>query len=79
MNKNFDPEKMEKAIKMVEFAVEMCIAQHRAGRLFVFEHPLSASSWKLPCLERLASLPGMRYAVFDMCRFGMKQEDKEGK
>ena len=31
----------------VEMAVDMCLAQHEAGRKFVFEHPASASSWNL--------------------------------
>ena len=29
----------------VEMAVSMCLAQHVAGRNFVFEHPASVSSW----------------------------------
>ena len=34
-----DNVRMQEAIDMVDFAVELCIMQHRAGRKFVFEHP----------------------------------------
>ena len=40
----------------VEMAVKMCLAQHEAGRKFVFEHPASASSWNFPSLRRLAEI-----------------------
>ena len=32
-------------LAQVEMSVNMCLAQHVAGRKFVFEHPASASSW----------------------------------
>ena len=48
-----DAEAMQKAVEMVNFAVKMCMAQVRAGRLFVFEHPASASSWRLPSLVEM--------------------------
>ena len=63
---------------MIEFAVRICEAQYKAGRLFVFEHPASATSWRLPCLQRLMALKGMYAAVFHMCQFGMTQEDEQG-
>ena len=68
-----DGPKYREAVAMVELAVEMCIEQCRNKRYFIFEHPRSATSWRLPCLQRLASLPGMRYSDFDMCCFGMTQ------
>ena len=63
---------------MVELAVDMCVSQARAERKFIFEHPAWASSWDLPCLERLRDLPGVESVVFHMCRFGMVMEDKVG-
>lgn len=79
LNGKPDPEKYRKAVKMVEFAVDMCVAQHRAGRRFVFEHPATASSWKLPCLQKLAELKGMYSVDFNMCCFGMKVTKPDGK
>ena len=43
----------------VEMAVNMCLAQHEAGRKCAFEHPASASSWNLPSLRRLADISGI--------------------
>ena len=42
-----------------EMAVNMCLAQHEAGRKFVFEHPASASSWNFASLRRLAEISGI--------------------
>ena len=72
-------EELRKAIKLVEFAVEMCMIQHRAGRKFIFEHPAGARSWRLKCLEDLREVQGVESVVFNMCRFGMEMEDKQGK
>ena len=57
---------------MVDFAVTMYLAQCKAGRTCVFEHPATATLWQLPSLLRLAEICGMRMLTFDMCRFGMK-------
>jgi len=70
--------KFEEAVKMVEFAVEMCLMQHRAGRHFVFEHPAGASSWRLPCLAELREIQGVDSTTFNMCQFGMVLSDKDG-
>jgi len=73
-----DRDAWEKAVAMVEFSVEMCIRQAKAGRFFVFEHPAYASSWKLPCLQRLQEVTGSETVLFHMCRFGMELTDKFG-
>ena len=59
---------------MVELAVEMCIAQCKAGRHCVFEHPAESECWNLLGMERLRSVLGMRYAEYDMSSFGMAVE-----
>ena len=73
-----DKVKYEEAVKLLELAVEMCFLQARAGRMFLFEHPAFATSWRLPCLERLRDLQGAQEVVFHMCRFGMQLRDQEG-
>ena len=72
------PEEYRKAILMVEYAVELCRIQMRAGRAFIFEHPRTASSWELEALRSLMAEAGVRESVFDMCCFGMMSEDSEG-
>ena len=58
MNKNKESktEDMEKAIEMIDFAVDMCTIQLKAGRKFVFEHPSTSAAWNLPSVRRLAEL-----------------------
>ena len=63
---------------MLEFAIEMCHIQRRAGKGFLFEHPLSATTWEMESLKKLANMPKVQKSVFDMCRFGMTAEDGEG-
>jgi hypothetical protein len=66
-----DPQVVDREIKAarihLEFAAELCMAQHLAGGLFVFEQPASASSWKEPCLQRLAATDGVLWVTTDMC------------
>ncbi|CAE7633607.1 unnamed protein product [Symbiodinium necroappetens] len=57
----------------VKFAVQLAFIQHDACRGFVFEHPMHASSWKLPELQQLASKPGVHKVQLDMCRFDLRR------
>ena len=41
------PALWKEAVEMVQFAFKCCEEQRKNGRLFLFEHPLTASSWKL--------------------------------
>ena len=41
-------------VQLLELAVDMCVAQMKAGRFFVFEQVANASSWKSMCVQRLA-------------------------
>jgi len=72
------PEKWAEAVAMVEFAVQVCELQLAEGRGFVFEHPLTATSWSLPCLKRLRQRAGVLQAVTHMCAFGMESSDAHG-
>ena len=62
---------------MLEFSLEMCHKQRRVGRGFRFEHPLSATSWEMDPVKRIASMPEVHNSVFDMCMFGMTAKDVE--
>ena len=72
------PEEWDAAVAMVDFAVEIALLQHRAGRIFVFEHPLTACSWALPSLVRLRELTGVHSVTLDMCMYGLVSRDEEG-
>ena len=72
-------EKLRAALEHLKFAAEMCIKQHDAGRLFLFEHPASASSWGTAILQYLAKLSGVHNVRFDFCALGMKTVDNQGR
>ena len=71
-------EMKQRAIKHVEFCCELYEWQVSRGLYFVHEHPLSASSWKLPCVERVLGLQGVSRVTADMCAFNMTQTDSGG-
>ena len=77
--KEWKREERDKAIAMVDYAVEMCVLQHRAGRKFVFEHPSTSRAWSLPSLHKLAMLEGMYAVDFDQCMFGQAVVGSGGK
>ena len=47
------------------------LAPYREGRLFLFEHPTSASSWSTAMLKHVMQLEGVHTARFDFCQLGM--------
>ena len=48
-------ERWSKAVMHLEFCASLYRLQIDEGRYFLHEHPLSATSWKLPCIENLMS------------------------
>ncbi len=76
MNSNDVMRKMSDALMHIRFAVELCVSQHLAGRLFMFEHPVGASSWWSETLKFLGSLEGVLAVNFDFCTLGMKVGDR---
>ena len=63
------------AVRMVNVAVRIAELQLDGNRHFIFEHPLTASSWKLPSLRRLRARAGVCEAVVHMCMFGLVSTD----
>ena len=68
--------KIAEALVHIKFSVELCISQHLAGRLFIFEHPAGASSWVSEALSILGKLEGVLQANFDFCTLDMKVGDR---
>ena len=64
----FDIEK-QKAIKHVEFCCALYKFQIQNGRHFLHEHPWTARSWKLKCVDDLANHPAVRLVQGHMCQF----------
>ena len=70
---------IDEAVGHLNFCVEVYQMQMAAGRLFVHEHPHSASSWTRPEITQLVMAPGVDMVTMDMCAFGMMSEDEIGK
>lgn len=56
------------AVGMVEQAVDSCLAQHRSGRYFAFEHPIRATSWEITSLRKRVATSGTFVVNFDQCQ-----------
>ena len=50
---------ISEAMNHLKFAIEMGMMQHKAGRLFLFEHPSTAASWQSQILQMVANLDGV--------------------
>jgi hypothetical protein len=59
-----------KAIAHIEFMVSLYEEQYEAGRYFLHEHPLHATSWQLRRMKDLMAKPGVDLAQGDQCQFG---------
>lgn len=75
--KKMDPkvweEQLAEADDHVDFGMDLCIAQGKDQRKFVFEHPSGAASWKKETVQRvLEEVPGARIISFAQCRFGLQ-------
>ena len=70
--------KLKAAMQHVRFALELCVRQYDAGRLFLFEHPATATSWSTEMMQQMLSLQGVLTAKFDFCTLGMKTTDRRG-
>ena len=49
----------------------MCERQVKAGKLFLFEHPVQAKSWSLSLVKRLFKYKRVVLVDFDFCQLGM--------
>ena len=57
---------------LLNFALDVYRWQVRRGRYFLHEHPATATSWRLPEVQKMLSHPRVECIVSDMCMFGMK-------
>ena len=75
---NVKAERLAKAKVRIKTCMEIYALQVRAGRYFVHEHPLTATSWKMPEVEEVAQMDGVRVVSVDMCQFGLTVRDAQG-
>ena len=74
--------KVDEAQRRARVHLVFCCALYReqiaAGRYFLHEHPKSATSWREPCMESLASEPTVMQMCIDQCAYRLVSKDGEG-
>ena len=63
-----------RAMVHVKFVCELYQEQLDAGRYFLHEHPVGASSWGEECIKELMAQQGVVVATSDRCQY--EQEDR---
>ena len=71
--------RMADGITHFAFAILLCLRQAKAGRYFILEHPVGASSWMLKLAAMLILEVNYQAANFDFCMLGMEAEDELGR
>ena len=62
----------------MEFTMELVEIQLSAGRHVLHEHPMTATSWTLPCVRKILQKPGILTVDAHMCAFGLQSTDSLG-
>ena len=66
---------MREARIHLEFTCLVCRLQMTNNSYYLFEHPLTATSWQEPCIQRLLVLPGTFRITAHQCQHGMALPD----
>merc|ERR1711994_1207457 len=69
---------MKRARVMLDFAVKTYDTQHKAGGVFLHEHPATAKSWKEPSIVRLLGTKGVGRFELDMCQYNLLPDNADG-
>ena len=64
--------KRVEGLVLLEFAMELAQLQLKNNRIFIFEHPCNADSWKEPCVQKIREATGVHEVYADQCMFGLK-------
>ena len=71
MTKEVFDARMQEARGYLQHSMHAAKTQHLKHRMWMYEHPWKASSWKLEEIESVQNLPGVYTVDFDMCACGM--------
>ena len=71
------PAKYREALMHLHFCIKVYLWQHRRGKKFLHEHPWSASSWSVPAMVELMSIPGIERRLGHQCRFNQRCRDSD--
>jgi hypothetical protein len=63
--------KWDEGMLYLRHSMDCARAQYNSNRVFVFEHPFRASSWKTAEVMSIAALAGVETVNFDQCMLGL--------
>ena len=63
--------KYQQGLTHLDFVVQLYWEKISRGRIFIHEHPATASSRGLPLIQELERPAGVQVVIGDMCRWGM--------
>ena len=70
--------KMGEGRTHLNYCIKMYTKQIKKGKIFLHEHPGSATSWQEEGMQELMKIPGVILVQANMCRFGMTSVNDEG-
>ena len=62
----------------LKFAMQLCQQQMDQNNYFLFEHPLTASSWQTPEVQAILSQGHVECVRADQCMLGLRSRDAQG-
>jgi len=65
-------EELEEAKMHIRFVMSLYEMQTAAGRFFLHEHPIGASSWNMQEVQTVKMMNGVMTVVADQCMYGLK-------
>ena len=68
---------LREAIAHLRFCVKIYNIQRREGRYFLHEHPLTASSWGVECIEKLCGQHDVFTTSCHQCAYGLTTTDTD--
>ena len=77
LRKEADPQKEAEAFELLQFAMDVAKAQHQNRRKIIFEHPVSATSWRTDIVKSVKDAPGIYTVDFDQCALGLCTKVKQ--
>ncbi len=65
-------QRMIEARLLLDLSLRLAWSQIRAGRVFIFEHPASATSWDVSSVLAIAAVDTVFAVEFDQCAVGLR-------
>ena len=68
-------QRLRDAVAILRFCMRVAEHQVKRGAYFLFEHPLTAKSWRLKEVQDVWTMPGVRRVTGHLCMLGKKSAE----